>query len=62
MTTFEVGIICDDGEQATICVHEGATDAEIEQEALEQGHKFVAVDWIKPWVNPLSKEYLANPF
>ncbi len=56
---IEVNIICQHGEQATIAVPENATDAEIEQEAAEQGLKFASIE---PWENPLSKEYLAKPF
>lgn len=62
MSHFEVGILCDDGEQETISVSDLSQSA-IETEAAERALKYVRTDWVKCYHdNPLPPEYLQQPF
>jgi hypothetical protein len=63
MNSFEVTIIDKDGQEHEFIMesHNEPTDRDAELECAERCIKFSSIQKIV-WINPLSAEYLANPF
>ncbi len=61
--SYEVTIMDKDGAEHEFIMEADnePTDRDAELEAAERCIKFSSIQRIK-WINPLSKEYLANPF
>jgi hypothetical protein len=63
MSQFQVTIIDKDGAEHEFIMESDnePSDRDAELEAAERCIKFSSIQQVK-WINPLSAEYLANPF